>query len=153
MVVSAAGEIAEAVADYLDLELDLPLSVRRLAQASDLLETDGELLVLDIRPMSEVGWREVDEARERIPWPIVFVGDGAAIARFATNAPHLWSLVGGHVFSWAPAALDTEARLASLRAETRLEDAEVLARASAGTLPADPVFAEWLALLGRGDLA
>jgi len=33
-----------------------------------------------------------------------------------------------------------------------MSDAEVLLRAEAGTLEADPVFSEWLVLLGKGDL-
>lgn len=147
VVVRAAAPAVEAVADQVDLELGVPALV-----ATDLIAPSTDLRVVDVTRMTADDWRAVDEARERLTWPLVLVGDNEALARFAEHAPHLWSLVGAHVFDWAPPALDAEARLASLREETGLGDDDVLTRAEAGTLPADPVFAEWLALLGRGDL-
>jgi hypothetical protein len=146
-VVRATAHAADAVADHLDLELGGPVVV-----TADLFAPSTDLRVVDVTAMTAAEWHAVDEARERLTWPVVLVGDEAALARLAAHAPHLWSLVGAHVFDWAPRALDADARLASLREGTGLSDADVLARAEARTLPADPVFAEWLALLGRGDL-
>jgi hypothetical protein len=40
----------------------------------------------------------------------------------------------------------------ALRRWSGLEDLEVIRRAEAGTLSPDPEYAEWLTLLGRGDL-
>jgi hypothetical protein len=52
-----------------------------------------------------------------------------------------------------PTILDPESieqRLVALR--MALGDAEVIRLAEQGTLPLDPQYAEWLALLRRGDL-
>lgn len=43
-------------------------------------------------------------------------------------------------------------RLSGLRTEMGLTDTEVVERAATGSLARDPLFAEWLVLLGRGDL-
>ena len=43
-------------------------------------------------------------------------------------------------------------RLESLRQWSGMTDEEVITRAEQGTLPGDPPYAEWLVLLGRGDL-
>lgn len=151
-VVRGEGVDAGAVADLLDLELGMPVATGDLASADELATVATGVRVFDIRHTGDAVWRAVDQLRDRITWPLVFVGDDAAIDRFAAGAPHLFSLLGGHVLPWAPPALDVEARLASLRAGTGLSDQQVIDQASTGTLLADPVFAEWLALLGRGDL-
>jgi len=50
------------------------------------------------------------------------------------------------------AAPDVEERLAILRNAHRLTDEQVIRMAEEGTLPREPSFAEWLLLIGRGDL-
>jgi hypothetical protein len=47
---------------------------------------------------------------------------------------------------------EIEQRLAALRAWASCGDAEVIQLAETGQLPRDPEYAEWLTLLGRGDL-
>lgn len=63
-------------------------------------------------------------------------------------AGSIWHLVGTRALS----AAETEERLVALRQRTGLSDDEVVGRSEAGRLPPDPEFAEWLTLLGRGDL-
>jgi hypothetical protein len=46
----------------------------------------------------------------------------------------------------------TARRLAALRAWASKTDGEVVAAARDGTLPLDPEYAEWLVLLGHGEL-
>jgi hypothetical protein len=77
-----------------------------------------------------------------------------AVATYATHAPSFWSWVGASVWGHNPRAgvLDREARLQSLREATGRTDAQVVELAEQGQLPADPIYAEWIALLGRGDL-
>lgn len=84
----------------------------------------------------------------------VLVTSEAGVRILAAKAPNFWSWVGPRVWSIDPRAghLDSDARLASLRQGTGLTDAEVIERAEAGTLEPDPVFSEWLVLLGKGDL-
>ena len=76
------------------------------------------------------------------------------VIALAAEAPNFWSWVGPRVWNLDPLAgqLDREARLASLREGTGLSDAEMLLRVEAGALKLDPVIAEWLVLLGKGDL-
>ena len=84
----------------------------------------------------------------------VILTSEAGLQALAAEAPNLWSWVGPRVWHIDPLAgqLDAEARLSSLRQGTGLTDEEVLRRAEAGTLTPDPVFAEWLVLLGKGEL-
>jgi hypothetical protein len=47
---------------------------------------------------------------------------------------------------------EIEQRLTALRAWAGRGDAEVIQLAETGQLPRDPEYAEWLTLLGRGEL-
>jgi hypothetical protein len=100
--------------------------------------------------------RALDYGRTRLvggPRGVILTSE-AGLRELAAEAPNFWSWVSSRVWIVEPLAgqLDSEARLSSLRHGTGLSDAEVLQRAEAGTLAPDPVFAEWLVLLGRGDL-
>jgi hypothetical protein len=85
---------------------------------------------------------------------VVIITDDTGARTFAENAPNLWSWVGTRVWTHVGriATANVDARLESLRAATGQTDSEVLRLAEAGQLNPDPVYAEWLALLGRGDL-
>ena len=71
-------------------------------------------------------------------------------------APNVASWIGGSAWELegpqglAPA--ERESRLQALRAWARLTDEDVVHLAEAGNLPQEPEYAEWLILLGRGDL-
>lgn len=52
----------------------------------------------------------------------------------------------------AGVAAHRDRRLAALRAWASRSDQEVLDAARTGTLPPDPEYAEWLVLLGHGEL-
>ncbi|WP_437638369.1 hypothetical protein [Sorangium sp. So ce854] len=98
----------------------------------------------------------LDYARGRLtgqPRGVILTSE-PGVQALAAAAPNLWSWVGPRVWHLDPqeGQLDVKARLASLQQGTGLTDSEVLQRAEAGTLTPDPVFAEWLVLLGRGDL-
>ena len=74
-------------------------------------------------------------------------------------APNLASWIGGEVFALPSENTEDErqkrlrdVRLESLRKQFGLTDQAVIDAAVARTLPRDPAFAEWLVLLGRGDL-
>jgi hypothetical protein len=112
----------------------LPLTADRIAPASRSLEYGR--VPLDRGPRG------------------VIVTSEASVQVLAAEAPSFWSWVGGQAWSLVPDVghLDVEARLRSLREGTGLRDTDVIERAEAGTLAPDPVFAEWLVLLGRGDL-
>nr|WP_128797505.1 hypothetical protein [Corallococcus coralloides] len=85
---------------------------------------------------------------------VVLVMSDINVAVLAGSAPNLWSWIGARVWRHVLGApgFNIADRLKSLRTETGKSDAEVIALAESGALSPDPVFAEWLALLGRGDL-
>ena len=103
-------------------------------------------------------WRRLDVLRDALPRThvVMLVLSANAWSHLTSEAPHLASWVSG---AWA---VDTEGqrlseedramRLVALREQYGWEDEAVVAMATAGTLPAEPDLAEWLVLLGRGDL-
>lgn len=101
-------------------------------------------------------WRALDLARSR--WTggptVVFVLGPAGWHDLCAEAPDLASWMRQKVWLWKPErdAMDVDSRLGSLRAHFRLTDAAVVTMAVTGKLPAEPAFAEWIALLGRGEL-
>lgn len=114
------------------------------------------VLIVNTDSLDAHAWQELDSARTLLQGGprVVMVMTEPALAALARDAPHLWSWVSSRVFSVDREAgrLDVKARLASLREGTGLTDEDVIRQAEAGTLPLDPVFAEWLVLLGRGEL-
>jgi hypothetical protein len=109
-------------------------------------------------------WAKLDRDRTRLERGpgqtdgtiAVLVMSVEAYAALQSNAPNLASWIGGSVFYvMAEAALssnDRAARLGELRRWASMSDADVVRAATEGTLPEDPYYAEWLVLLGRGDL-
>jgi hypothetical protein len=132
--------------------LPAPALIEELARMTSedvaLLPLPADIIV----PVS----RSLDYERARLagrPRGVIVTSE-AGLQALAAEAPNFWSWVGPRVWHLDALAgqLDAEARLSSLRQGTGLTDREVLERAEAGTLPPDPVFAEWLVLLGRGEL-
>ena len=112
-------------------------------------------------------WSKIDRDRSRLERPmtktvdidstiVVLVLSEKSFGALQSRAPDLASWIGGSVFELAPeaplASTAREARLDELRRWGDMTGDEVIRRATEGTLPADPYFAEWLVLLGRGDL-
>ncbi|PSM31821.1 hypothetical protein BVG81_003445 [Haliangium sp. UPWRP_2] len=109
--------------------------------------------------LPEEDWASLNFSRSRLlgDHALVFVMGKDALRRLQERAPDLDSLLSGSTWQ-----LDTQAdilsadereqRLEALRRGLDLTDAEVLAQAESGELPSDPRLAEWLVLLGRGDL-
>jgi hypothetical protein len=158
--VAAAEELAQ------EMEALGGVGVERIESAADALALIARLAVserpavvvgLDEWPASE--WGHLDLLRSRLARAerTALVVSEATYERILRDAPNLESWLGASVWTYqADAALLTEEesarRLAALQAWSGLSDEEVIARAQARTLPADPEFAEWLVLLHRGDL-
>lgn len=85
---------------------------------------------------------------------VVIVTTSEGAAQLSDGAPNLWSWIGSRCFELEASfgVMDQAARLESLRNFFRISDDEVIRLAEARELPLDPAFAEWLILLGRGDL-
>jgi len=125
---------------------------------ADLAATSVEIVVADTRTFAAPEWKLADRRRSAIAHRgvLVFATTPASFADLMRNAENLASWLGGEVFAYpdhAPvAATQREARLAALRAWASQTDAEIVEAARAGTLPRDPEYAEWLVLLGHGEL-
>lgn len=159
-------EIRDELRDELEFAFESSDSVVTVLDASEgidaivwhLMERSPKdvVLVFDNEALDVAARQRLDSARTSFEGGprVVFVMSEPALAALARDAPHLWSWVGPRVFSVDPTSgrLDVQARLASLREGTGLTDDEIVRRAQAGELPADPVYAEWLLLLDRGDL-
>lgn len=102
---------------------------------------------------------QIDEARSallRADAGVILLPD-RDLERFAREAPNLTSVLAVRTFTWGPdpGLLDQdtqEVMLAGFRERSGMSDAQLIAEAEAGTAPAEPYVAEWLVLLGRGDL-
>jgi hypothetical protein len=119
---------------------------------------DGIAIITGVNGFGDADWQRVDLNRTRLQrnGTTVLVLDPAAIEQLENRAPNFASWIGGNIFRLEkPRPLDdalVEQRLVALRQWSGLEDLEVVRRSEAGTLPPDPAYAEWLTLLGRGDL-
>lgn len=125
-------------------------------------ETDGaNALLVDATGFDAEDWRLLDRRRSSLQRRAVtvLVTTAEHFADSMRHAPNLMSWLGAEVFAFpgletqqGKQARDREQRLLALRAWSGLTDDAILEAAAAKTLPRDPEYAEWLVLLGRGDL-
>jgi hypothetical protein len=125
---------------------------------ADLAATSIEIVLVDARTFSADEWAQIDRRRSAIAHRgvLVFVTTPASFDDLMRHAPNLASWLGGEVFAYpdntAAVAANRERRLVALRTWASKADEEIVEAARAGTLPRDPEYAEWLVLLGHGDL-
>jgi hypothetical protein len=161
-IMAITATLREELASQLEEEegrgVDVVANVGRGAAAvmalSRFRAEDVVILPLLAEEAVEVA-RALDFWRTRLHGPVgVIVTSNEGVQAIAREAPSFWSWIGPRAFKIDEdvGRLDAETRLASLRQGTGLTDQAILERAQAGTLPADPVFAEWLSLLGKGRL-
>lgn len=121
----------------------------------------GTVIIVGAAGFSMADWQSLDANRTRLMRHdmTVLILDEASAGRLENLAPNLASWIGGRVWrvavdATAPALSRSEIdqRLAHLREWAGRDDAEMIRLAEAGQLPRDPEYAEWLTLLGRGDL-
>lgn len=160
-IASVFGELREELTTAL-----LELETIESSSAGQLLEVAAArdptvTLLIDVSAYHADEWRLLDRWRSSLQRKgvTIMVTTAASFDALMRHAPNLMSWLGGEVFAFpGKAVLERqhaslrEDRLAALRAWSRLTDAEVLKQASVQTLPRDPEYAEWLVLLGRGDL-
>lgn len=160
------GEAGDASAEV-DLELrtldgELTLDTLHPPDAEGLLRgwaaRKEDALLVEAEAFQEEDWRLLDRRRSDLARDgvTVFLIDASSLEALMRGAPNLASWMGGNAFAReAEEASDDgwrSQRLDALRAWSGLTDEAMLAEAAAGTLPRDPEYAEWLVLLGRGDL-
>jgi hypothetical protein len=125
---------------------------------ADLAATSVEMVVVDARGFAAQDWALIDRRRSAIAHRgvLVFVTTPASFDDLMRNALNLASWLGGEVFAYpnrvTAVAAHRERRLAALQAWASKTNNEIVAAARAGTLPRDPEYAEWLVLLGHGEL-
>jgi hypothetical protein len=159
-VAPAAEELAEEMEALGDCSVERVLDARDAEDlAARLSATHSPAVASGLEGWSAAEWAHFDRLRSRFTRDerTALVLGRAAFERLMQEAPNFSSWLGASIATYQPDAsiLDEEERrrrLEALRAWSSLSDEEVIARASAGTLPPDPEFAEWLVLLRRGDL-
>lgn len=119
----------------------------------------GLLISAGFEAFSDDEWRHLDLLRSQLvrDEPVVLVLSKRAFERLMRNAPNIASLLGGAVWALDPTAElltdeEKEQRLQALREWSGLTDDEMIARVERHELPLEPPHAEWLVLLGRGEL-
>lgn len=159
-IATVVGELGAELAAY-DDELKLQ-TIESSPSAARLLECApslaGDVLLIGAEAYTEADWRLLDRrrsefAREGVTVLLTMPTSFAVLMRVA---PNLASWLGGSVFSYedidALAMEQQESRLAALRAWSGKTDEDVRRAAEERRLPRDPEYAEWLIMLGRGDL-
>ncbi len=161
-----AGNQIEEFTKEVGLVLDAPTRVFNVSPfnfdnfRSAVHSPNNDILVLiGLEHLGKEQWGVLDvnrSALERpgalILWlPITSIGDLNA------NAPNIRSFIGGSIFALSEeGSFMTEEeranRIEELSASYNLSSEAIVEMARRRTLPAEPDFAEWLVLLGRGDL-
>ncbi|MDI3283675.1 hypothetical protein [Polyangium sp. 15x6] len=166
VLATASGTVDAAAAEMtaqLQSLFEGPVERRRITSLSELMKVIGEhgdrMLVL--HGLDEFGprdLRQVDMYRSRLirEQPTVLVLAEPVVALFPEHAPNFWSWVRASTFraileDTLPEE-DREQRLAAMREHFGFNDEELVRRALDGSLPDEPDIAEWLVLIGRGEL-
>lgn len=155
-VIAELGEELAAFDDELAIEILGPGSGELLLR--EFARPTREVVVVDAAGYSDRDWGLLDRRRSSLARAglLVFVTTPESFEKLMQTAPNLASWLGAFVFEQAPSAPGNadarELRLAALRAWAQRSDHDVIVAATLGFLPADPAYAEWLVLLGRGDL-
>jgi hypothetical protein len=163
---AAPDQVNAAIAELEDelsaFDPSAAISVSPARSAGALVATlaaePAEILLVQAREFSTADWALLDRRRSSIAHRglLIFLTTPVSFDELMRCAPNLASWLGGQVFAYPDdepqLAAHRERRLAALRAWASRSDADVVAAARAGTLPADPEYAEWLVLLGHGEL-
>jgi hypothetical protein len=163
---AAPGQIDAALEDLAEelAALDAGVQIATLRPRAgeqliaDLAGTAAELVLVDARSFAALDWALLDRRRSSLAHRgvLIFVTTHHSFDELMRSAPNLASWLGGEVFAYARDGARVEAvrvrRLEALRAWASRLDADVVRAAEEGTLARDPEYAEWLVLLGRGDL-
>jgi hypothetical protein len=157
-----AAAIAELHEELQGFDASVGISVSAPHDASALIATlaadSAEILLVQASAFSTADWALLDRRRSSIAHRglLIFLTTQSSFDELMRCAPNLASWLGGQVFAHPEdeprLAEHRERRLAALRVWASRSDADVVAAARAGTLPPDPEYAEWLVLLGHGEL-
>lgn len=114
------------------------------------------ILLVGATGYGEEDWAVLDRQRTSLQraGSTVFLTTAASFDALMRAAPNLASWLNAFEREDARARIEERRgqRLEALRSTLGKADDEVIREAEAGRLPRDPEYAEWLTLLGRGDL-
>jgi hypothetical protein len=120
--------------------------------------SEEPLFIVGMDDMRAQGWRHLDGLRSRLLGQrcVVLMLSASAMMRVQNLAPNLASWFGSSMWqldlSESLSEDDKEQRLRALRRRFRKRDDQIIDLARQSKLPSDPEYAEWLVLLGKGDL-
>lgn len=169
VVLKAAQDIEpalEALEEELDVYLGGPVRTVDASQlpVADLREqlqspADGTVVLTGLDDLDEERWAALDINRDGMArqGALVLWLSPAGVQGLCRYAPNIRSFIGGSIFLLGQDAgmmseAEREGRLTDLAAHYGLTSRQIIEMAEARKLPPDPEFAEWLVLLGRGDL-
>lgn len=163
VVDGSAAEAAQALTAELAMLGGESVTVGAVTSGSDLEDfirkhADEIAIIIGAGVFTDPDWHRVDLNRTRLQrnGTTVLVLDPTSIEHLENKAPNFASWIGGNIWRLEKARpLDdvaVEQRLIALRRWSGLEDLEMVRLAESGTLPPDPEYAEWLTLLGHGEL-
>lgn len=153
----------EAISEELGFQSDRGVLNLVASGPSDLLNQasttgDSILLVSGLEDWKPQDFADLDIARGRLELGkvLVFIADCATAAKLLVS-PNLSGYLGSNAFELLPdpsymSESEVAERLNDLRSHFGRTDAQVVELARKGQLEPDPEFAEWLVLMGRGDL-
>lgn len=127
---------------------------------AQMLDSLLDIVVLDgFEHWSEKDWREADYLRSRLsrPGPQVWILQLSCVNDLVRFAPNLASFIGGNVFAVDQrVGLLTQEEIATRLDQYRnrygMTDEVLFEKARTRVLAWEPEFAEWLTLIGRGEL-
>lgn len=156
---AVVAEISEALEAGGTFATVVPLdgTARPLVEAAPRKEV---LVVSGFETLSEEEWMHLDLLRSsRLvrDQPALLVMAPASMERLIRLAPNMASFVGGQFLMYHEAIAqlteaERSARLERLRSKLGKTDEQVIEMAASGAPLDEPAYAEWLVLLGRGDL-
>lgn len=118
----------------------------------------GDTLLIGAQAYGEKDWATLDRRRSSLErdGALVFLTTPESFDALMRVAPNLASWLGGFVFAYEDPQARVEEerarRLETLRSWLGKTDDEVIREAKERCLPRDPEYAEWLSLLGHGNL-
>ena len=167
-VILKPAEERDALANFvtdLSVVLDKPVRVVNSIGSIERLHNelnapaDDPILIPDLDGADAERWSALDVNRSGLSreGTVVLWLSSDGLANLCEFAPNIRSFVGGSIFTLGSdggAMTDAERvdRIAQLEAHFQMTSADVISRAQADRLPAEPHFVEWLVLLDRGDL-
>jgi len=138
----------------------VPVGDDKDAWARQMQQPHDDAVILDgFDPWTAHDWHEADYLRSRLTrtGPQVWLLRSDGVDDLVRHAPNLASFIGGNVFAISQDAgllseNEIEERLSHYRTHFAMTDQALLERVTKHEIEWEPELAEWLALLGRGDL-